>query len=272
MNNLYHKVAVASVCTALGFALGANKEAYSATFSNYPLPYATVTFHALDGGSSGDFNGLGDTVTNVLYGNDPEGGNPHSWNMIGRTADSEKAALLEYSMPFIALVLNGYRYHENARITSITHAILSIEVVHWPPFDESFYDSRVLGLFGYVGNGRAEASDLEAGVLLDSIEITEWGSQFAKFNVTPFLSELVSNNNEFAGFALRSLKDNSILMSREGPHNSPPWLTVSGEFEIVEPEPVPEPTTIFGSAIGLCLGGWLKRKNSSQQSKTKSSL
>jgi hypothetical protein len=35
-------------------------------------------------------------------------------------------------------------------------------------------------------------------------------------------------------------------------------------------EPVPEPTTIFGSAIGLCLGGWLKRKKSSLPNKTKS--
>jgi hypothetical protein len=32
MYNLYHKVAVASVCTALGFAFGANKEAKAATF------------------------------------------------------------------------------------------------------------------------------------------------------------------------------------------------------------------------------------------------
>jgi hypothetical protein len=36
MNNLYHKVAVASVCTALGFALGANKEAKAATFTLTP--------------------------------------------------------------------------------------------------------------------------------------------------------------------------------------------------------------------------------------------
>jgi hypothetical protein len=35
-------------------------------------------------------------------------------------------------------------------------------------------------------------------------------------------------------------------------------------------QPVPEPTTIFGSAIGLGLGGWLKRKKSSQQNKTTS--
>jgi hypothetical protein len=32
-NNLYHKVAVASVCTALSFTLGANKEAKAATFT-----------------------------------------------------------------------------------------------------------------------------------------------------------------------------------------------------------------------------------------------
>jgi len=36
------------------------------------------------------------------------------------------------------------------------------------------------------------------------------------------------------------------------------------------PEPIPEPTTIFGSAIGLCLGGWLKRRKSALQKKTTS--
>ena len=33
-------------------------------------------------------------------------------------------------------------------------------------------------------------------------------------------------------------------------------------------EPVPEPTTIFGSALALSLGGWLKQKKSSQRHKT----
>jgi hypothetical protein len=37
MNNLYHKVAVASVCTALSFALGANEEAKAATFTLHLL-------------------------------------------------------------------------------------------------------------------------------------------------------------------------------------------------------------------------------------------
>jgi len=43
MNNLYHKVAVASVCTALGFILGASPEAKAATFA------PTITFEVGDG-------------------------------------------------------------------------------------------------------------------------------------------------------------------------------------------------------------------------------
>jgi hypothetical protein len=38
MNNLYHKLALASVCTALGLALVANKEAKAAVFTLTPTP------------------------------------------------------------------------------------------------------------------------------------------------------------------------------------------------------------------------------------------
>jgi len=44
-------------------------------------------------------------------------------------------------------------------------------------------------------------------------------------------------------------------------------LANSAELNI-ETEPVPEPTTIFGSALALGVGGWLKRKKSSQGNKT----
>lgn len=42
----------------------------------------------------------------------------------------------------------------------------------------------------------------------------------------------------------------------------------SGVKQIVEVQPVPEPTTIFGSALALSVGGWLKRKKSGQENKT----
>jgi hypothetical protein len=65
MNNLYHKVAVASVFTALSFTLGANKEAKAATFS---LP-STITSEIADydltnvsGNEVFNYDGLGDEL------------------------------------------------------------------------------------------------------------------------------------------------------------------------------------------------------------------
>jgi hypothetical protein len=61
MSNLYHKVAVASVCTALGFVLGASPEGKAATFA------PTIIFEVVDGGhprglyfdGRGDYLGVG---------------------------------------------------------------------------------------------------------------------------------------------------------------------------------------------------------------------
>jgi hypothetical protein len=41
-----------------------------------------------------------------------------------------------------------------------------------------------------------------------------------------------------------------------------------GSVQTIDFQPVPEPTTIFGSALALGVGGWLKRKKSSQHNKT----
>jgi hypothetical protein len=262
MNNLYRKIAVASVCTALGFALGANKEAQAATFSNFQYYWlgSELTFGAIDGGSYGSFDGLGDTVINVSYNNDSESASPHSWGNIERTDAREVAALLEFSFSGLAAHLTNFR-SENAKITSITNAVLRIAAGQPNPLPST------MGAFGYVGNGIPEASDFEAGVFLDSKEITTYADWY-DFNVTPFVQEMVSNNNEFAGFALRSLTQGQIWLPSAG---YPPQLIVSGEIEEgVEPEPVPEPTTIFGSAIFLGIGRWLKRKKSAPQNKAKS--
>jgi len=263
MNNLYHKVAVASVCTALGFALGASEEAYSATFNGY-FPFPSITFHAYDGGSFGSFDGLGDAVDSVVYQPNGEDGTIYTWHLVERTTAREVAALAEFSIPNLTGVSTGYR--SDTRITNIISAVLQVEVEWWPRYD-LYGGPRPLGLFGYVGNGTAEASDFEAGIFLDSTTgFGEGENQFAYFNVGPFLNELVSNNNEFAGFALRSLTENPVFLSREGNmYKRTPTLVVEAEYETV-----PEPTTIFGSAIGLGLGGWLKRKKSSQQHKTTS--
>jgi hypothetical protein len=285
MSNLYRKIAVASVLTALGFALGANKEAEAATFSNYHYSWlaAHLTFQVIDGGSYGSFDGMGDRVTNVSHSNDYERGNSHSWLSSKRTDTVEVAALLEFPSAYLIRDIPGYRNEQNAKITSITNAVLRVfaEPVDrhtgYFGFDDEY---AVMGVFGYVGNGIAEASDFEAGVFLDSQnirgrtvsgELDEGG--WYDFNVTPFVKDIFSNNNEFAGFALRSLSQHEIVLPANNGFFTPypPTLIVSGEIERgVQPEPVPEPTTIFGSAIALGVGGWLKRKKSTLQNKAKS--
>jgi len=83
-----------------------------------------------------------------------------------------------------------------------------------------------------------------------------------------YVRERVRNRDAFAGFGIRI----------DGAH----WwdygsFQLGGTSDFYHPsltittagvaEPVPEPTTIFGSALALGVGGWLKRKKSSQQDK-----
>jgi hypothetical protein len=83
--------------------------------------------------------------------------------------------------------------------------------------------------------------------------------------VTQFVNERIRNGDDFWGFGFRVQNSSSFL--NYGRVNLDNFiLTVS--TEPVEPTPVPEPTTIFGSALALSLGGWLKRKKSTPQNKT----
>jgi hypothetical protein len=86
-------------------------------------------------------------------------------------------------------------------------------------------------------------------------------SPIFSFNVLPFISQRVKNNDAFAGFSFRQ-NDGYLTLNEDA------RLTIITVDDVAEP--VPEPATIFGSALALSLGGWLKRKKSSQQNKTKS--
>jgi len=244
MNNLYHKVAVASVCTALGFALGANQEAKAATIT---LPSA-INFGVLDAGYDGNnsFDGLGDEV---LPANVP-------FTLKGR--QGEAAQFAEFNIGSFSQIPNISSAIFQAEILSFQVQGLGVGVTN---------PGRV-GIFGYVGNGTAEASDFEAGVLLSSVDVSSSSpGDILNFDVTPFVNQRVSNNDAFAGFALRALNLGGLSLKGGGFPGSQPKLIVE-TAEVAEA--VPEPTTIFGSAIGLCLGGWLKRKKSTPQNKTTS--
>jgi len=253
MKNLYHKVAVASVCTALGFVLGANKEVKAATITLRP----TTSFLVYD---TVDLNGRylnPDGIGDAAYGA----------NLVWKIPEQEYRTLFEFHIGNLSLATN----------TVISRAIFLARI-----YDITLSGVMPTEIYGYVGNGEIDVSDFQAGVsLAPSLVVggspryynAPFPSDILKFDVTQFVNERVSNRDAFAGFGIRisdDYPDQDYRLQWSFPYKGSFKLDdTSLIIETVDAaEPVPEPTTIFGSAIGLCLGGWLKRKKSSPQNKT----
>ena len=245
MNNLYHKLAFASVCTALGLALVANQEAKAAVFTMTPATTYTV-------GDTKDQDGVGD----YIFGSEslPVG------IIKGEGYRQEYRAFYEFDLTKLSLAPNQ----------AIISAIFGVKANSISSYGRW---SR-LDAYGYTGNGQADVSDFGAGERLDGrylysilLNTTIPGikpSPNLAFNVLPFISQGIKNNDSFAGFSLRNVEDDAYVN-----FNQDARLTIiTADITPDVSETVPEPTTIFGSALALSLGGWLKRKNSSQNNKT----
>jgi hypothetical protein len=246
MNNIYYKVAVVSACTALGLFLGANKEASAAIFTLPPTVTFTVDDYDNNVGSS--FDGRGDSAFN-------------EFGTLLRAEMFERASFAEFNISSFSLAPNRV----------IRSAIFQAQVVDGRVFgagvEGTFPDS--LGIFGYVGNGIVEPSDFEAGVFLSSVNVSISSAisrEILSFDVTSFFNQQVSNRDAFAGFGIRALNFGGISLDPNLSSIQPRLIIETTDVA----EPVPEPTTIFGSAIALGVGGWLKRKKSTLQNKAKS--
>jgi hypothetical protein len=252
MNNLYLKFAVASACTALTFALGANKEAKAATIILTP----TTSFGVTDQ----DRNEQGDSY----YSGVPL--------HVGLRATDESGQRSVEDRAFYEFNIANLFFDSN---TVISSAIFQFRV------DSLRGSHRYYGmeLFGYRGNGQPDASDFSPTIgggfgvsppsYIPDFETSIYLGWYApgqtqmsnfnkSFSVTPFVNKLISENNAFAGF---SVLDNGYYIGDATLNHMEASL-------IITTESVPEPTTIFGSALALGVGGWLKRKRSSQQNKT----
>jgi hypothetical protein len=240
MNNLYRKVASASVGIALGFTLGANKEAKAATFT---LTDPEIFF--IMGYDDGEA---------MRFDNNRSDINPSVPSVYRLYAGPHRRAFYEFDIGNLSLAPN----------TVIRSAILKTPI---SKVNHGGSDPLLLRLFGYVGNGKADLSDFDAGVslgvaeLMDTYLFPRIPGDSIDFDVTPFVNERVNSRDDFAGFGFyvgNFQVVNSHARLRDD-YNAPPSLIIE-----TADATVPEPTIIFGSAIGLCLGGWLKRKKLNQ--------
>jgi len=240
MNNLSHKVAVTSVCTALSFVLGASEEVKAATITVPPTIQFGVSIRNYPFGPAFPPQ-LSPDFDSVFYAPVPSGGS--------------QTRLAEFNISSFLIAPN----------TIIKSAVFQDKLSQ--VLGNHFGGPITLRIFGYIGNGTAEASDVDNGVFLSSVNISSLspGDTF-NFDVTTFVNEQVSNGNPFAGFAIKTFEFNGVSLG-----GTDALGRSSLVIETVDAaEPVPEPTTIFGSALALSLGGWLKRKKLSPQNKTPS--
>ncbi len=172
----------------------------------------------------------------------------------------EIRAFYEFSIDNLSLTTN----------TVISRAILE---AYMPDITGSIS----LQIFGYLGNGIPDVSDFNRGQFVASEQRAwiDWrgGQRRLYFDVTAFVNDLrgstdfLDDGYDFIGFGIRTTDYYSGVSLRGIGYTSHPTLEIT-TIDVVEP--VPEPTTIFGSALALGVGGWLKRKKSSQQNKTAS--
>jgi len=238
MSNLYHKVAVASIGIALGFTLATNKEAKAATL----FLRSTEEFYIInEGNPSGPM--FTDPTPDVS--GHPFPGHSFLINRNFYTDYTEQRGFFEFSI---------------SHLSFIKSALFSIQRENMEP--SSYIHVEI---FGYTGNGRADLSDFSAGESLGSL-LSNYPGRI-NLDVTRFVDERVSNRDAFVGFGIRIpdfFKYGSAYLNRT--YYAPVLIVETADVA----EPVPEPTTIFGSALALGVGGWLKRKKLGQQSKIKS--
>jgi hypothetical protein len=240
MNNLYHKFAVASVGIALGFTLGADKEAKAATFTFVPTYEFSVTKQ-------------GDLYTSFL-----------TQKPLVSNRPLEQPAFPQETRVFYEFNLLNF-----ATNTVISQASLKA--------DMGSSENINLQIFGYLEQRRPEISKFDLGKFVASEQrpALEWSEGNRAFNVdvTGFVNDalnyksayngaypqdsnsLFNEDYPFAGFSIGTIpKDSEVFLSK-----------ATLEITTIDvAEPVPEPTTIFGSALALGVGGWLKRKKASQ--------
>lgn len=197
-------------------SLIASGEARAANFTLTP----TITFEVVDGGGSGPFDGNGDEVF------------PGNFDITAKGTLGETAEIAEFN-------LNGLLIPQQEAITSVNFQVNSTGA---PSFGGTIGSTNgraptSLVVRGFSGNGQIDASDFQAGTILDVVNVSQgFGPETFDFNVTSFVESLVSNGSSFAGFSVRASDIGAIDFSRD------PKLTITT---------VPEPShTLAVLALG----------------------
>lgn len=173
---------ISAIMMGLCLTLAASGEAKAATFT---IADPEVDFEVIDGGNLGLFDGLGDEVFSTF--------NTVVLGSFGEAAEFAEFDLRDFSVTSGEVITSATF---QVQLTSLEVGGLGV------PFG---VNPNNLGVYGYVGNGIAEASDFQAGTLLKVLNISSASvGDILSFDVTAFINNLVNGSNPFAGFGIRA--------------------------------------------------------------------
>lgn len=247
-------MAAMSVC----FSLLVSEKVKAAAFA---IADPEVDFEVIDGGSSGVFDGLGNEVF-------------PTFNNVIRGSQGEAAALVEFD-------ISSFLVPPSDVETAKFRVRLASRQVNGLGVNKS-ENPNTLGIYGYAGNGIAEASDFQGATLLGTFDISSAAvGDFLKFDVTPFVKNLLSNGNSIVGLGIRAQNFGGVSLQESSTFSVPsleittPGLIAPSRIvpttALTIPEPltavarIPEPSSALGMfALGvLGAGSMLKRQHKS---------
>ena len=182
-----------------------------------------VDFEVIDGGFSGSFDGLGDEVFSTF--------NTVVRGTSGEAGEFAEFDITEFSIPPNETITDA---KFEVRLSSLQVGGLGVSFGENPD---------TLGLYGYQGNGIAEASDFEAGELLTTLDISSAVvGDILTFDVTDFVTKLVENNASFVGLGVRAQEVGGLAII-ESSDFGVPRLTINSDSTTNNP-PVANDDTI----------------------------
>lgn len=171
MTNIRLHLSWASIFLTLIISLLATREAKAATFTFDP----TITFEVGDGFFAEPFDGRGDADA-VFPGNF----DTVVLGTIGENSENAEFDISRFTVP---------------PAESITNATFQAQIISTQVFglgSPGGIPPNRLGVRGYVGNGQVDASDFQAGRLLDTVDTSSaFAGQIITFDVTQFIQTLV---------------------------------------------------------------------------------
>lgn len=213
-----------SVLTAsfsLFFGLLASEQVLAADFTFNPA----VTFEVIDGGFSGNFDGLGDETF------------PGNFDTVVLGSTGESAEFAEFNISGFSIPTSESILSATFQATGLPNQVFGLGATGQRPTS--------LVARGYVGNGLVDASDFQAGTILDSANVSpDFVQETYNFDATSFIQNLVSNKDSFAGFGIRAQNTIGGLLLDRGTFSG------NGPRLIIKTVPIatsiPEPSVTLG--------------------------